>query len=129
MENKFRNEMLIKVGGKELLLRPTFENVSAMESSMGGLGYLAVKMAAGGNTAKALPSLSDCAKVIYFNQAGHLKDDPTKKEYSIEEIWELIQEEGIAAVGPVVEFISKITSGNKILDKLSAEEKKKELAQ
>jgi hypothetical protein len=122
MENKFRNEMEIELAGTKILLRPTFENVAAMETNMGGLAYLTWKMASNGNSPKALPSLSECAKIIFFNQSEQ-KEDGTKK-YSLEQIWEMIQEDGIVICKPVIQYLGRITAGNKNAQEFSDFKKK-----
>jgi hypothetical protein len=136
--NKFRNEMNIKLGSQEILLRPTFENVASMESNVGGLAFLAWKFSKGaraGNTMseniQGMPSMTECAQIIFYNQAAVNQDDPTKKKLNLEEIWELVQEEGLySVVTSMTIYLAKITSGQKKVDELeakkteSAEEKK-----
>ncbi len=132
MENKFRNEMEISLGGETLLLRPTFENIAAMETDIGGLAYLGWKYSRGirlgadgrptkasmGSEAsiKATPTLTECAKVIYYNQAATKADDPTQKKFSLEEIWVLVSVEGISVVRPVTIYLAQVTAGDKKTD-------------
>lgn len=142
MENLKRNEMEITLGAEKILLRPTFENVAAMEGAIGGLAYLGWKFSKGfqrmqKGTAvsdalanfdpKNMPSLTEMAQVIYFNQAATKADDPTLKKFSLEEIWDLVKMEGIKILPVVTIYISRITAGDKTsatLDELSPSEKK-----
>lgn len=114
--------MEITLSGKKILLRPTFENVAAMESNMGGLAYITWKMAKNGDSAKALPSLTDCAKVVYFNQAKSNEDGT--KEHSLEEIWQMIQEDGLGITKDVLMFLGRIAAGNKAAEGMSDFKKK-----
>lgn len=111
--NKFKNEKVIKLGEVEILLRPTFLNCADLETALGqGLPMLAYSLAQ-----KKLPTMTDLAKVIYFCQADRTK-------YSLEEIWELVQCEGMMVAGPVLEFIGQITAGDKTAPELSESQKK-----
>src|SRR5690606_7558027 len=108
--NSARNELIVKLGGEEILLRPTFENISSMESNLGGVAYLGWKFSrgvvigkdgkpdlSGGNTeraVKSLPSMNEVAQIIYYNQAAVKPEDPTQKKYSLEEIWEKMLKNG-----------------------------------
>lgn len=137
MENKFRNEMEITVGGQKILLRPTFENLAAMESVLGSLAYLGWKYSRGvvlekDGTIKtnmemairSLPPLSDAAKIIFFNQAATKPEDPTLKKYSLEEIWALVLEEGTPVTKQVVQYLARVTAGNKTLEGMGGDEEK-----
>jgi hypothetical protein len=126
MENKFKNEMLIEVGGEKILLRPTFENLAAMESKMGGLAYLAFKFGQGIDiesktvdalkSAKAMPSMTDTAQIIYFNQA--------EKKFSQEEIFDFCLADGIKVCAQAVLFLVRCSAGNKLLAEPSERQKK-----
>ena len=127
MENKFRNELEIELAGEKLLLRPTFENIAAMETKLGGLAYLAWKFSRGGRDPKFLPSLTECAEIIYLNQAANNPTDPTKKKFSMEEIWEKVQAEGLGVIKPITIFLGRISAGNKMapqVDELTEGQKK-----
>ena len=130
MANKYKNEMEIKLGQETILLRPTFENISDMESNVGGLTYLAWKFSRGlalGGTQEAIklmPSITELAQIIYYNQAARKEDDLTLRKYSLEDIWVLVQEEGIKLTKPVTEYLSVITAGNKNAAQLPESEKK-----
>lgn len=129
MENKFRNELEIKIGGETILLRPTFENIAAMESDIGGLAYLGWKFSRGmrlgadGKVTKAsmlseasiraTPTLTECTKVIYYNQAASKPEDATQKKFNLEEIWALVSKEGVAIVKPVTIYLAQVTAGDK----------------
>lgn len=117
MANKYKNEMEIKIGEETILLRPTFENLSDMESNVGGLAYLAWRLSRGTtieDKVKSLPSFTDMAKIIYYNQAARKADDPSLRKLSLEEIWELVQGEGAKLIKPVTEYLSQIMAGNKL---------------
>lgn len=128
--NKFKNEQVIKIGAEEILLRPTFENISNLESKMGGVQYLAFKYSLG-VTAKAnldkvknLPSISDCALIIYFCQAKQNPQDPQEKEFSLEQIFEKIQGNLKNIPAECLMFLGKMLSGNKMAVDLSEKVKK-----
>lgn len=137
MENQNRNEKLIKVGGQEILLRPTFENMAALESKLGSISYLtwkvsrAVSVRTGKNgveeavVSKAdMPPLTWLAQVIYYCQAAVKPEDPTQKKFSIEQIWNLVQVEGAACMVPIIQFIMRIGNGNALQAEPSETEKK-----
>ena len=126
MENKFKNEMEIEIGGEKILLRPTFENLAAMESKMGGLAYLAFKYGQGIDvetktvnhlmSAKAMPPMTDTAQIIYFNQA--------EKKFTIEQIHELCLDEGIKVCAQAVLFLVRCSAGNKFAKEPTKRQKK-----
>lgn len=125
-ENTFRNEQIVKLGDKEILLRPTFENIAAMEAEMGGIAYLAFKYGKGVNvdtkqidpeiSAKSYPPLSETAKIIFHNQA--------EKLYTLDQIFQMVLEEGIRASATIVLFLVKMTAGNKFAKEPSERQKK-----
>jgi hypothetical protein len=132
MGNKFRNETEIVLGETKILLRPTFENIAAMESTVGSVAWLGWKYSRGirlnedgkpvssndiEQTIKALPPLTEAAKIIYFNQA--------EKTYSQDEIWDMVQGAGIGIAKQVVLYLAKVTSGNKTVDEAEATEGEK----
>jgi hypothetical protein len=142
--NPNRNELELTLGQEKILLRPTFENVAAMEQAIGGLAYLGWKFSKGFQTLKTgettdggpmikgfdpknMPTLTEIAQVIYYNQVATKKDDPTLKKFSLEEIWDLVKMEGIKILPVVTVFITRITAGDKTavtLDEMSPSEKK-----
>ena len=130
MANKYKNELEIEMGAEKILLRPTFDNISDMECNVGGLTYLAWKFSRSsvlGNTQdaiKLLPSITEIAQIIYYNQAARRDDDKTLRKYSLEEIWDLVQDEGIRLIKPVTEYLSVITAGNKNAAQIGETEKK-----
>lgn len=141
MENKFRNELEITLAGKPILLRPTFENIAATEENVGSINYLTWKFSRGirfkegkvdknslntESAVKSIPSLSECAKIIYFNQAATKPEDPLLKKYSLEEIWAMILEEGGGIPTKIIMYLGRITAGQKAenMEELSDEQKK-----
>lgn len=137
--NSARNELIIKLGGEDILLRPTFENVSSMESNLGGVAYLGWKFSRGAvkdingvmdttKAIKSLPSMSEVAQIIYYNQAAVKSDDPTQKKYSLEEIWDRLLKNGAGGtvVRDVTMYLAKLTAGDKIntIDDMTDAEKK-----
>lgn len=126
MENKFRNEMEIKLGPEKILLRPTFENIAATEANVGALQYLAVKSSRGMKDPKHGLSMSEIAQIIYYNQAAVNSEDVTKKKFSLEQIWDLVMQEGLYLFQPMLVFLARMTAGNKFasLEGLTEEEKK-----
>lgn len=127
-----RNEKKIKLGSKEILLRPTFENMIATENEVGGISYLAWRFAnisAKGATIeerlKNLPTMTEMAKIIYLNQASVNPTDENLKKYSLQEIWAMVLEEGLSTVkDSLTDYISLMAAGNKHQEELTEEEKK-----
>lgn len=136
--NPFRNEMKITLGTQEILLRPTFENIAAMEQAVATLSYLGWRFSRGSRLSfqakqtntqvsldemvKSMPSLSECAQIIFYNQATPHPEDPMRKQFSLEEIWDLVQQEGATVINPVVAYISRITAGKTRVDDVKAED-------
>ena len=124
MENRVRNEMEIDLAGQKVLLRPTFENIASLESSHGSLAWLGWKFSRGLQDGKNMPGLTDYAHIIYHCQAATKAEDPTKKLYSLEEIWDLVQQSGVSLLQPMMIFIARITAGNKMVNELNDNQKK-----
>lgn len=134
--NPFKNEKVIKLGGVEILLRPDFENMAALEEAVGSMAYLGYRFSRGARIkgqggsleeiVKAMPTMTECAQIIYYSQAARNETDATKRKFSLEEIWSLVQEEGIAITTPVGEFINNMGQGTKNLNPQSVSEKKPE---
>lgn len=135
--------MVIKLAGEDILLRPTFENIAAMEANVGGVAYLGWKYSRGvsvnkdgqanlaslvSETAiKSLPSMSEVAQIIYYNQAATKPEDPTLRKYSLEEIWEKLLKNGVGGVTrQVTIYLARLTAGDRLsgVEDLSDEEKK-----
>jgi hypothetical protein len=113
MANKYRNEMMIKIGEVEILLRPTFQNCANLEAALGyGIPMLAFNL-----MNKKLPGLADMVQVIFFCQAD--------KKLTLEEIWDLVMVEGIGSSTQVLQFIGQITTGDKTQVAVSESELKK----
>lgn len=127
-ENKFRNEMVIKLGAVEILLRPTFENIANVESKLGGIHYLAFKYGQGANESKVVdqvkhsPTMTDISLIIYFCQAD---DAEGNKPYTLAEISDMVQGYLFQASALVVKFLSLMTAGNKMAPELTDKTKKK----
>jgi hypothetical protein len=126
MENKYRNEMEIELAGEKILLRPTFENCAAIESSHGSLAWLGWKFSRGIRELKNMPGLTDVALLIYHMQAASDPDDANKKKYSLQEIWEKVQANGmtIPLMNKLIEFLARTTAGNKMANEPSENQKK-----
>lgn len=141
--NNARNEMVIKLAGEDILLRPTFENIAAMEANVGGVNYLGWKYSRGIRTKengeadlaslvsetaiKSLPSMSETAQIIYYNQAATKPEDPTLRKYSLEEIWEKLLKNGVGGVTrQVTIYLARLTAGDRlsVVDDLTDAEKK-----
>jgi len=123
-ENKSKNEHLIVLDGVEILLRPTFENLSLMESRLGGIAYIAWKYGkdfdpqnlSAASNAKSLPPLSDCAWIIFCNQAD--------KKFSVDEIMDMCCSNGMKVATEVMYFVGKMLAGNKVQAEPSENQKK-----
>lgn len=118
--NPFKNEQLVTLGGQEILLRPTFENIATLETETYSLAYIAWLYGGGAAEAvkdpvsgkveitkkdKVIPPLTLSAKIIYLCQA--------EKCHDLETVFQMVLQEGIAVNSQVLKFISKITAGNK----------------
>lgn len=135
MANKYRNEMEINLGSNKVLLRPTFVNIAATESNLGSVAYLAWKFSRGLNAdknkivdqVKTFPALTECAQVIYYNQAESDPNDASKRKYSLDEIWEMVLEQGAGAqlAVQVTVYIGSMLNGGKKLDEEELLEEKK----
>jgi hypothetical protein len=112
-----KNELIVKLGAEEILLRPTFENVAELESNVGALGVIAMRCSKGA-------PMSVSAQVIYYCQAARDPEDSTKRLRSLEEVWSLVQDQGIKSIVPVMEFLTNITAGNKLAPELTEKQKK-----
>lgn len=99
MANKYKNEALVKIGAEEILLRPTFENLSAFESNVMTLDQFSF------NLVKAkIPSMTELVKALYFFQA--------EKKFNLEEMNCLVQNHGgITLQAPLLGFLSKCVAG------------------
>jgi len=121
--------MEIELAKVKILLRPTFENIAAMEENVGSIAWLGWKYSRGIGTkdaVKSIPSMSEVAKIIYFNQAATKADDVTQKKFSLEEIWDLVLQEGAGVSSKIMLYLGRITAGNKAdeIEGLSETEKK-----
>ena len=129
-ENKFKNEMIIKIGGEEILLRPTFENIANLESKLGGVQYLAFKFGqgiggkAGLMQAKSLPTLTECAQIIYFCQAMNNPENEQEKKYSLEEVFQKLIGNLGNIPAEVMLFMGRMMAGNKLAPDFSEKTKK-----
>lgn len=128
--NAIKNEHIIKLGEVEILLRPTFENIEAVETALGAVSYLGWKYSSYEKTfeqkVKSLPPATELAKIIYYSQAAK-KEDGTYK-LSLNEIWEMLIDNGIKReiINGVIIFLGKMTVGAKFnsAEEVVAEEKK-----
>lgn len=122
--NPFRNEMNVELAGETILLRPTFENLAAMETDIGGIPFLAWKFGKSVSVVDgkmvlgqdSLPPMSICTKVIFHNQ------EP--KKFSLEQVHEMVMAQGITATRIALNFIMKCTAGNRQQPDLSDAQKK-----
>ena len=125
MENKYRNEMEIELAGEKILLRPTFENCAAIETSHGSLAWLGWKFSRGERDLKHMPGITDMALLIYHMQAASDPEDSSKKFYSLQEIWDKVQVTGMKPLFPkLIEFLARTTAGNKLANEPSENQKK-----
>lgn len=130
MENKFRNELELKIGKAKILLRPTFSNIAALESNVGGISYLAWKFSRGlreqfqnkdkvdpdrtEGAVKSLPTITEVAQIIYYCQAAHDPDEKGKP-LELEEIFKMIISQGtsIHLSAQITAFIGRMLAGDK----------------
>lgn len=124
MENKFRNEMEIELAGEKILLRPTFENIASLEATAGSLAFLGWKFSRGLSDGKNMPAMTDFAQIIYHCQAATKEGDPTRKKYSLEEVWDKVQQSGVMLLRPLTEFMARVTAGDRAVNELSDRQKK-----
>lgn len=92
--------MEITLGGEKILLRPTFENCTNLEGSLGyGLPMMAYNL-----SQKKMPALTDLAKVIFYCQA--------EKKLTMAEIWDKVMFDGVEITTQVLIFVGQITAGD-----------------
>lgn len=104
MSNKFRKELEVELGEVKILLRPTMENLAALEEHAIHLQEFSyntfVKSAEGaasgdkGKIAGSLLKVDQAAKAIYYLQA---EADPSKR-HSLEKIFDLMLAQGVSAI-------------------------------
>ena len=131
MVNKFRNEMEVKLGEVSIVLRPTFENIAALETNVGGISYLAWKFSRGltelktkdkltadaisnsEKTVKSLPSMSEISQIIYYCQAAHDPEE-NKKAYTLKEVFNMVMSSGSGLLlsSMMTVFIGKMLAGD-----------------
>jgi hypothetical protein len=116
MKASFKNEVTIKIGGRDILLRPTFENIFSIEHEVANLSHLTWRItnsASRGDLKNSL-AMTDAAKIIYFGQANKNPENINERELNLSEIWDLVQAEGNLSVSTqIIIFLSKITMGNR----------------
>lgn len=99
MANKYKNERLINIGGVEILLRPTFENLASFETNVITLDQFSFNLVKG-----KMPSLSQIIQAIFYFQAV--------KEFNLEQINQMVIEaNGIQIFSQVAPFLSSVTAG------------------
>lgn len=119
--NPFKNEKLIKLGDQEILLRPSFENIAALEANVEPLMSITQRMSKG--VGKVPMTL--LAQVIFYCQAERKADNQESYRFSLEEIWSLVQIEGGGTLYvPILSFIGSVFAGDKNAAELSERQKK-----
>lgn len=130
MQNKFRNEHTVILGSEKIpvLLRATFENIANTEQKFGGIAYLTWKFSRGIRVAdgkvdtaslvseqaiKSMPTLTECAEIIYLNQANTKENNASQKQYSLEDIWTLVSQTGPRVCHEVIAYLGIVTAGDK----------------
>lgn len=120
--NPIKNEYIVKLGEEEILLRPTFENLAALETNVGSVAYLgwlygrqfADKDASLEEKVKMAPPMTKSVEIIYWCQAARDPDDPNQRKYSREEIFEkVIDTVGVRIKDDVILFLGKAGAGGK----------------
>lgn len=129
MENKFRNEMEIKLAGETILLRPTFEALAKTETEIGALHWLAFKFGKGvdvdpktGKTVvnpETMPPLHVCAKMFFLHQA-----EDNERKFTLEEMAQLCIADGMKCTIPFLQYLTRMTAGNNRPPKLTEKQKK-----
>lgn len=104
MSNAYKNEKMIKIGEVEILLRPTFENLAAFESTVISLDEFSFRLIKG-----RLPTLSQLVQAIYYFQA--------EKKLTLEEVNCLVQNnEGVQVNRLILPFLAGCIAGHKNAD-------------
>lgn len=119
--NAVKNEQTVKLGAEEILLRPTFGNLAALETNVGSISYLGWKYGrvfmprkeiSIEEKIKSIPPLTEAAQIIYYCQASVDPNDENKKKFSKEEIWELLRDsKGVKVFEDVALFLSRAGAG------------------
>ena len=139
MQNKFRNEHTLVLGSEKvsILLRATFENIANTEQRFGGIAYLTWKFSRGirvqdgkvdpaslssEQAIKSLPTLTECAEIIYLNQANTKENNASQKQYSLEDIWTLVSQTGPRVCHDVISYLGIITAGDKFSKAVKVED-------
>lgn len=136
MANKYRNEMEIELGPNKILLRPTFSNIAETESNLGSVAYLAWKFSRSvrsranneiEKSVKELPPLTECAQIIYYNQAEKDPDDASKRKLSLDDIWQMLLDHGAGnnLTVKITIFIGMMLSGGKQIEEEELLDEKK----
>lgn len=119
MANKYKGEVVIKIGEQEFVLKPSYEAIATIEETTGkSLPALMDMFSTDGGA-----YLKDVVAVIWGGVVGSMGD----KAPSLSEIGELVVEHGIMQLvanqelddNPVAQFMVKCLRGNKALDELS----------
>lgn len=119
--NPFKNEKQIKLGEVEILLRPSFENVAALENNVEPVMAITQRLTKG---AAKVP-ITLLAQIIYYCQAARKPENLEAYYYSLEEIWTMLQTTGSAEIfNPVLVFIGQVFAGDKTANELSESQKK-----
>lgn len=105
-QNWVKNSMTVKIGGKEIYLRSTFENLYAFEKgvmSVGKLGFILVK--------EKFLNISDLVMLVYYFQGNMKPDAPQERLLSLADVHEICSAEGMKLQMNLLEFISMLTAG------------------
>lgn len=110
MANKFKNEMTVKLGETEILLRPDFNNLASFESQVITLDQFSFNLVKG-----KILSLTQMIQVLFYFQA--------EKKLNLEQISQLVTEtQGIQVWAQLMPFLSQVCSGH---DNFQASEAKR----
>jgi hypothetical protein len=117
--NKFRNEKKITLGEVEILLRPTFANIATVETELGSIAALAIKISSGKENSDSQVPINLIAKFFYLMQV--------EEKYSQEDIFQMVIEEGYQSCRiQLLQFFILLTAGKKsmaLMDQAQQEKK------
>jgi hypothetical protein len=116
MINPLKNELEIELGAEKLLLRPSFENLAALEAQIGPLDSLSFSLSRQTEDKPRLLSITESVRIIFHCQ------EP--KNLSISEIHSLVMSAGIKARSQLYKFLLTITAGDDAAAEISEEQKK-----
>lgn len=124
--NQVKNEYLLKIAGKEILLRPTFEALANIESAVGTLSHLSYRLAKGVTDLKHQLGFAEVCRIIFYSQSGQkVVNRAPAPEYGLEDIANLVKAEGLfSVIAQVTIYLGTVAAGDNMAPDLTENAKK-----